>query len=686
MTRPRSRLVDRVSILRWAIPIIIALIGAGYILLEQIVFDGDELSLPYVVRATLVLGVVGPFLAWLTLTWARRAALAEADAQLKLSRLVEQTRRQALQLGAASQVSQKVTAILDLDELLKEVVRLIRDTFNLYHVHLFMVHSDTNSLVLRVSSSPLNEQYTGRLSFKIGEQGITGRVAQSGQPFICNDVSREPLYIAHELLPDTRSELAIPLRLGDVVMGVLDIQSNRRNAFDEDDLVAFRTLADQVTIAIENAHLFRAMRRQFETLSALHDISLDITSHLDSQQVLDAILKNSAGLLHAQGSSLSLYNPSTDKIHVVATHNMPEHIQGLTIAPGEGVTGSVILKGEPVVVNDYHAWSGKRLVSARRDDPYDAILSVPLRWQGQVYGVLGVFDRGERRPFNEEDIRLLSLFADLASIAVKNAELYDQVVDLSHDLEQKVVDRTLELAKAREELAHKAEQLQGLLSSTIRIQEEERGRIARDLHDGSNQLLTGALFQIQAAQESLAAQRYAAIPDLLESAKGLLRDIDAENHRLIAGLRPSILDARGLGAALKWYGSVFQERYGVSCRVHISGKPIRLSPDTEIAVFRIVQESLNNAGAYAKATYINIQMDFKPARLQVSIADNGVGFDLQRALRVDSNHFGLIGMRERAESIGGRIYFQSRRGHGTEVFLELPLPQSRPETESAPVA
>jgi len=608
-----------------------------------------------------------------------QAAMAlahQAAMAIENARLYAETRRRAQQLEAVSQVSQKVTSILEVDQLLAEVVRLIREKLGCDHVNLFLVDGHSHEIVLREYNGRADESMAARgLRLKIGEQGITGWVAGTGQPVLCNDVSREPRYHPHELLPGTQAELAVPLRLGDVMVGVLDVQSEQRDAFHPDDLIALQILADQVAIAIENAHLFDSARRQIEAMQALHDISLDITSHLDVQEVLAAILKQAAHFLRAQGSSLGIVDRQAGVVRLAAVHNVPSEYLGVTLQLGEGVTGRVVATGKPLVVNDL----GKRRArnSIFRNSPYDAIMSVPLRREGEVFGTLNVVDRGERRPFSEEDVHLLSLFADLACIALKNAELYGQVRQAGEELEQKVKERTRELAQAREELSSKANELQRLLTVTVGVQEEERTRIARDLHDGSNQLLTGTLYELQAAQESLVSRRPEVAVQKLEVAKGLLRRIEAENRRIISGLRPPILDAQGLAPALKWYATGFQKHFGIACGLKISGQPTRLSPEAETAVYRIVQEALNNVAAHAQAQRVQIQVEFLPTRLRVAIQDDGVGFDYASVLVKAPGQMGLIGIRERAQSIGGQIEVKSVPHQGTALTLEVPLPAER---------
>jgi signal transduction histidine kinase len=675
MGRTKWQLPELLEKLRWVIPALMAALGIGYTQFKYQLITPDAISPTYVLREAVIIGTVGPTLVWFLLTWATRIAESRQKA-------MESLKWRALQLEATSQVSRKVTAILEIDELLAQVVTLIQNKFGYYHVHLFLVDGGSNEIVMQECEGQACQALKAEgLRLKIGEQGITGRVALDGQLILCNDVAKESRYHPHELLPETRSELAIPLRIGDVVVGVLDVQSKQLSAFQENDVTALQILGDQVAIAIENANLFRETRHQFEVMRGLHRISLDITSQLKSEQVLAVILEQAVNLLSARASGLAIYDPQTDLIHITAVHNLPADYQGMTLHVGEGAAGRVVATREPLIVDVYQNWPGRS--RGFHDSPYDALVSVPLRWKGEVFGALTVADLGERRSFTEDDVQLLSLFADLASIALKNAELYEQVVQLSQQLEQKVEQRTDQLVKAQEELAHKAEQLQQLLAIMVRVQEEERARIALDLHDGSNQLITGTLYEIQAAQQSIIGHRGTVALEKLETAKGLLRRIDAENRRIISGLRPPILDAQGLAPALKWHVNVFQEHYGITCSSHVSGQPVRLSAEAEIAIYRIVQESLNNVAAHAQALSAQIWIDFSPMQLRVVVEDDGIGFVVKNVLTAAPGHMGLVGMRERARGIGGRIGVDSTPGHGTRIALDVPL---SPELVLEPVS
>ncbi len=193
----------------------------------------------------------------------RTQALREAN---------EALRQRALQLETSAQVSRGITSILDIDDLLARVVELIRDAFGYYHVHIFLIGKEANELVLRASTGEVSA-HSQRLV--IGAQSLNGHVAQTNEPLAVNDVRQDRRYLADELLPETRSELAIPLRVGQQVVGTLDVQSSRLSAFTPEDVLVIQSLGDQIAIAIENARLYDRSR-ELATLKERHRLAREL--------------------------------------------------------------------------------------------------------------------------------------------------------------------------------------------------------------------------------------------------------------------------------------------------------------------------------------------------------------------------------------------------------------------------
>jgi signal transduction histidine kinase len=233
-------------------------------------------------------------------------------------------------------------------------------------------------------------------------------------------------------------------------------------------------------------------------------------------------------------------------------------------------------------------------------------------------------------------------------------------------------DRATEWLAAKEELGRRAEALRQVLIEERRIEERTRAHIARDLHDGVQQLIIGTLFETQAAREAIAEHPDTAL-QRLDSAQELLHRIEKEMRSAIYNLRPVALDAHGLVPALRECAESFASISQVTCDLRVEGTPRRFNADAEVAVFRIVQESLNNIEAHAQAKSCRICVTWGARNLKVEIADDGRGFDMARAMRQARAHLGLIGMRERAEGIDGVVQIWSRVGEGTRINLSVPL-------------
>ncbi|MBI4788927.1 MAG: GAF domain-containing sensor histidine kinase [Chloroflexi bacterium] len=424
----------------------------------------------------------------------------------------------------------------------------------------------------------------------------------------------------------------------------------------------------------EHARLLQETKHRYEAMIALHETSLDIIARLDTTQLLEAVLRRGTQLLRAEGGGLALYDDERVFNYATVSYNTEPKWEATGAQPLVGLVGQVIQRGEPIIVNDYPHWPHR--VTEYENPSRTRMIGVPLKWESHVVGAMVIMNCPERRPFDEDDVALLAQFADLASIAIKNAELHSQVKQFSQELEQQVEQRTRELSTAKEEIAARSEQLRLLLEKTIRAQEEERARIARDMHDDVVQLITSARWEIQTAQAFAGTELKSAARDGLAAAHELLDEIEKQIRRAIYNLHPPILDAVGLGSALQSYVNQFQRVSGIACRLEISGKALRLPIQAESSIYHLVEEALANIAAHAQATESSVALDYRDATLDITVEDNGCGFDpdpwLQDARR-NGSHLGLLSMQERAKSLVGSMDVESAPGCGTRLIFRIPI-------------
>ena len=285
--------------------------------------------------------------------------------------------------------------------------------------------------------------------------------------------------------------------------------------------------------------------------------------------------------------------------------------------------------------------------------------TVPLRARGGTLGVLSAaFDASQ--PFDEHNLRLLSAIGGQMGIALENARLW-------------------------EELRQKEQLRSELLARSLAAQEGERQRIARELHDATGQSLNAMLFGLKAAETALTSDLGQA-RSIIERLKSAASDTVRELQGIIYDLRPSLLDDLGLLPALRWYAETRLEENGIRVAWHVTGVERRLPAEVETALFRIAQEAMTNIVKYARAHQVQIEFTFKARQVALQISDDGQGFDLQGVLAgrlQDGRGLGLLGMRERAELLGGRLEVQTEAGRGTRIRVQLSLSEIEGEASDA---
>jgi signal transduction histidine kinase len=212
-----------------------------------------------------------------------------------------------------------------------------------------------------------------------------------------------------------------------------------------------------------------------------------------------------------------------------------------------------------------------------------------------------------------------------------------------------------------------------LLRSLITAQEEERRRVARELHDELGQDLSGTAIRIENARRAIARDPQAAF-DLLEQAQSTIAEATERMYDMILGLRPSVLDDLGLAAALRTQCQRTLEPAGIAFELETLGLSDRLPPEIETVLFRISQEALTNVLRHAKAGNVRLRLSRNENTVEAEIQDDGIGFDPSDFAAFGDEHgLGLLGMRERVEQFGGTIEIQSRPGAGSRIRVILTM-------------
>jgi signal transduction histidine kinase len=300
--------------------------------------------------------------------------------------------------------------------------------------------------ILAAEGLPAN---AAELKLRVGE-GITGWVARTGKPARVGDVTKDPRYIM--LRREVRSELAVPLEVGEEVRGVLNVDSDRAEAFSGEDQELLLALARQAARVIHNTWLYEQVRLKARLFESLASVSRTINSTLDLDDALSVITREACVLMQARVCSLMLLDESREWLDLRASFGAgAAYVNRPRLSVEESLLGIVVRRRKPLQIENVQVSSRYQSVEVARGEGLVALLSVPLLYGGQAIGTLSVYT-GQPYSFSNEEIHILSALAELSAIAIQKARLYERVVDVEEQLRQNEKLSALGLLAA--EVAH----------------------------------------------------------------------------------------------------------------------------------------------------------------------------------------------------------------------------------------
>jgi phosphoserine phosphatase RsbU/P len=352
-------------------------------------------------------------------------ALADTIARaVEGARLYSDLRRRAEQLALVAEVSKSVSSSLELNTLMNNVATLIHERFGYLYVHLFTVHLNRRLIEYQAGSGTRSKDLEGYTLSLDDPGGIIPWVAREGKVILANDVKKDKRYRTSPLPPEnTHSELCVPLLYGEEVVGVLDIQSDKRNAFTEDESLIFEAIADNIATAIHNADLYRSEQWRRQVADGLHEVAGLVSADAGVDDVLEAILSELDRNLPVDISAIWLLE--NDELYLAACHNCDEDVLEQTLyASPEAYTGltNALYSAGPLIRKPFDPIWVTGLAAGFEKD-YSA-LAVPLRVGDQPYGVITLAHSTAGR-YGHEAQAMTTTFASYAAAAIENARLYD---------------------------------------------------------------------------------------------------------------------------------------------------------------------------------------------------------------------------------------------------------------------
>jgi signal transduction histidine kinase len=412
---------------------------------------------------------------------------------------------------------------------------------------------------------------------------------------------------------------------------------------------AIAELRKDVTVERE---LENQILRRHHHLHALNRISSATSGLWDLDSILNIAMDNVLEIINATTGGILLLHGQTQKLSYRVYRGLSaRYVEQMKMSLGEGVAGKVAETGEPIVLENISRDPRAARPDLVSTEGLGGFISVPLKAKDRVLGVMNIASHVPGK-FSADDMFLLNSIGCQLGTAIEQAKLYQR----------------LERGKER---------YQTLLHHALTAQEEERKRIARELHDETSQALTSLTLNLQAAITK-------AETDGVEDADfiGKLRKIQSmvvhtqnEISKLMKELRPTLLDELGLPAAISRYAKDSLEPLGTKVYTESEGVEERLPTEVEVTLFRIAQGTVGNILEHAEAKNVSIRLECNDSECVLEVKDDGKGFDVNKITRVDKGGrgAGLFTMKERARLVGGACRVRSEPGKGTKIAVKIPL-------------
>ena len=411
------------------------------------------------------------------------------------------------------------------------------------------------------------------------------------------------------------------------------------------DLASFDLdLSDQGSELEKHYHNLVALSRVSAAISGLHELDAILRIGLD----------NVLSIMNGTVGGIMLLDEPNQMLFYRVYHGLSDkYAKEVRLKLGEGIAGKVAQTGRSVLLEDISSELNAAWIDLVRSEGLRAFISVPLRAKDNVLGVMNVASHTPHS-FTKEDMHLLHSIGDQLGTAIEQARLNER------------------LRKARERLRKLARQ-------NLVAEEEERRRIARELHDETSQSLSGIALQLEALIEiySKSSNQDPQLINGLKKVQSLTVHVHKEVSRVISNLHPTVLDTLGLVAAVRQYAKNSLQPLNINVTVEVKGAEMRFPSDIEAALFRVIQGAIGNIVKHSKAKNASIVLVYQQDEFSLSVRDDGQGFDVSKLTDVEESGRGrgLFSMRERIGFLGGTSGVESRIGAGTTAWAKIPIGQ-----------
>ena len=519
-------------------------------------------------------------------------------------------RERRIELSVLNEISGVVSKSLELNDVLTSSLESVVSVMKVDAALVFLLDEKVGELSVAAYEG-VSERFIRSISgIKLGE-GFNGRVAQTGEPLFVEDVSQDTGTTKIAVMKEgIKSQLIVPLKSKGRVVGTLCAAMRSPRQFSREEVELLTAIGNQIGVAVENARLYEHEREITRQLRVSEERFRELFESAN-----DAIWVHDldGNILAANKASLKLIGYTLEELFQMSASNVRFFLLGEGLNQAREL-GRKLLNNEPVA-QPYEL----RIV---RKDGTEAILMMTTNL---------VIEAGKPQAF------------------------------------QHIARDVTEEQRMRENLRFYLQQI-------TRAQEEERERIARELHDDTIQylvVLARQLDDLANSSKSMSKEDKACLENLRQQTNSIMEGVRQLSH----DLRPATLDRLGLVAALEWLASSMEKLSGIDVRVTKSGTERRLPGEVELVMFRIAQEALSNVRRHSRANNAEVVVEFDDKKVRMTIRDNGKGFTLPEKAGdlLKKGKLGLAGMQERIQLLNGSLKIESEPGKGSAVVIEAPI-------------
>lgn len=621
----------------------------------------------------------------------RLMALAgQAAIAIQNLRLLEETRQRASQLETAAEIARDTSSTLALDQLLRRAVNMICERYGYYHASIFLLDETGQNAVIRESTGEAGEEMKRRShKLPVGSRSLIGYVTELGKPLVINDVISDPIHRPNPLLPESRAELGIPLKIGNRVIGALDVQSAETNAFTADDVTVVQTLADQLAVAVDNARSYELAqqaieetRQRMQELSVLFNVSQALASAtMESEEIAHIISQRFIEVMNIPECLITLKNAETGEMHILADLSRPSDGRQDELVSTKRVGRSYPLAEYqaiaqvmesllPKVIQSNDPNADAMMHAYMRQNGLHTLAMIPMAVKGQAIGVIQLEAWDSSRVFSPDQLNLALILANAAATALENARLYEESLTTTEKLRE--VDRLKSqfLANMSHELRTPLNSIIGFSRVIIKgidgpISELQQQDLNAIYSAGQHllQLINNILdiSKIEAGKMELSIEENVNLTDLINgvmsTAVGLVKDKPIRLEKIIPNDLPAVradtTRIRQVILNLVSNATKFTEQGWIRVEAGVQSNP---NGNPEV-IIKVNDSGIGIAEADQKRLFLPFsQVDDSPTR---KTGGTGLGLSISRLL---------------VEMHGGRIGVESEVGHGSTFFFTLPLP------------